>query len=204
MTTTKDDLYAADYFEYLKNRSAVRKRIRRFYLKDIAGYCTGKTIDFGCGVGELLQYLDKGSLGLEVNPVAVHFCKAHGMEVNLYDPETDQYRLSMIPEHCCTTFTMNHVLEHIENAAEVVSALFKSCHRLGIKRIVLTVPGIKGYASDPTHRSFIDQGFFEKNKLWDNPYYTRVQEKHFPVNSATFGEYFTHNEWRIIFNARHD
>ncbi len=203
MSDPKQALYAGDYFDYLHDRGVVRKFIRRLYLRDIRQYCLGPTLDFGCGVGELLRILPPGSIGLEVNPVAVAYCRAQGLEVSLYDPEQDGYRLQQVPEQVYSTFTMNHVLEHIDSAGEAAHILFSSCRRLGIRRLVLTVPGSKGYQSDATHRTFIDQAYLEKTGVLDHPDYQLVKAKYFPFNTSWMGRYFTHNELRLIFDARH-
>jgi SAM-dependent methyltransferase len=192
-------LYDKDYFEYLLNRGKFRKFIRGFYLKDIKNFCKGKTIDFGCGVGELLKLLPSGSIGLEINPVAVNYCQSIGLDVRLYFPETDNYKLELVPKDFFSTFTMNHVLEHIEDSQKTIKILFDSSYRLGIERIVFTVPGIKGYKSDRTHQTFINKKYFADNGLLDNKYYKLIRSKYFPINSEQFSRFFTHNELRLVF-----
>ncbi len=204
MTDTTENLYAQEYFEYLQRRGPIRKLIRKIYLRDIRQYCMGKTIDFGCGVGELLGMLPGDSIGFEVNKFVVAFCKSRGLKVEHYDPVKDDYRFDMITQGMYITFTMNHVLEHIENSQEVIHKIFGSCNRLEIKRIVFTVPGYKGYLSDKTHLTFIDEKYFADNGLLGNEYYKIKLCKFFPVNREAFGHYFTHNELRLIFDRRND
>jgi hypothetical protein len=100
------------------------------------------------------------------------------------------------------TFTMNHVLEHLTDPARVIRRIFENCHRVGIVRVVFTVPGHKGYAFDKTHRTFIDVTYLEKHGLTENEFYRLVVKKYFPLNSELFGRYFTHNELRLVFDAR--
>lgn len=195
--------YGQAYLDYLNNRSLVRRWIRRAYLLDIRSYCTGRTIDFGCGVGELLDLLPEGSIGLEVNAEAVAFCVDRGLPVHYYDPDADQYRLGQLEPGAYQTFTMNHVLEHLADPADVLARLFDSCVRLGIHRIVLTVPGEKGYASDQTHLTFVDEDYFRQRGLFDHPAFGLRAHKHFPVNWRRFGRWFTHNEYRLVFDRRH-
>lgn len=202
MTATAEEIYSRDYFEYLKNRSPIRKTIRTIYLNDIKKYCIGKTIDFGCGVGELLKILPEDSVGFEVNKVVVEFCKKNGLNVNLYVPEEDNYNFRMIEAGKYETFTMNHVLEHLENSFEVINKIFESCDRLEIKRIVFTVPGHKGYKSDATHQTFINMDYLAKTGVCDNKYYQLRANKYFPVNSEAFSRFFTHNELRLVFDKR--
>ena len=100
------------------------------------------------------------------------------------------------------TFTMNHVLEHLENSSNVINKIFESCNRLGIKRVVFTVPGHKGYKSDATHETFINMDYLKKTGVTENKYYRLSTNKYFPVNSEAFSRYFTHNELRLVFDKR--
>ena len=204
MSDIQDNLYAQEYFDYLHNRGSVRKFIRRFYLNDISKYCIGKTVDMGCGTGELLKLLPEGSMGFEVNKVAVDFCKHQNLNVQLYNFEEDDYRFQMINKSEFKTFTMNHVLEHIEESYKIIEKIFESCKRLEIERIVFTVPGYKGFKSDKTHRTYITRKYLSIHRLFNNKSYVLKQSKYFPVNSEKFGHIFTHNELRLVFNKRND
>lgn len=202
MTASAEEIYSEDYFNYLHNRSSLRKKVRTVYLNDIRKYCIGKTIDFGCGVGELLKILPEGSVGFEVNKVVVDFCKKNGLNVNLYIPGEDDYNFRMIGQGQYETFTMNHVLEHLEQSSNVITKIFESCHRIGIIRIVLTVPGHKGYKSDKTHETFINMDYLSRTGIPDNKFYQLKVHKYFPVNSESFSKVFTHNELRLVFDKR--
>jgi 2-polyprenyl-3-methyl-5-hydroxy-6-metoxy-1,4-benzoquinol methylase len=202
MTAPAEEIYSEDYFNYLHNRSSLRKAVRTVYLNDIKKYCIGKTIDFGCGVGELLKILPGGSVGFEVNKVVVDFCKKNGLNVNLYIPGEDDYNFRMIGPGQYETFTMNHVLEHLEQSSYVIAKIFESCQRLGIIRIVFTVPGHKGYKSDATHQTFINMDYLNKTGICVNKYYQLKVNKYFPVNSESFSKIFTHNELRLVFDKR--
>ncbi len=202
MTAAAEEIYSQEYFDYLHNRSSLRKKVRTLYLNDIRKYCIGKTIDFGCGVGELLKILPEGSVGYEVNKVVVDFSKKNGLNINLYVPETDNYDFNMIEQGKYETFTMNHVLEHLENSYEVMNRIFESCARLGMKRTVFTVPGHKGYQTDKTHQTFINMDYLTKTGVSSNRYYELKVNKYFPINSEAFSKYFTHNELRLVFDKR--
>lgn len=200
MPQAEQTLYDKEYFDYLLNRSSFRKYIRGFYLRNIKKYCRGKTIDFGCGVGELLKILPAGSVGFEINKVAVDHCVSMGLDVRLYSPENDNYQLADIRPGSYTTFTMNHVLEHLTDSRKIIEILFSTCNRLGIERIVFTVPGLKGYKTDPTHETFITVEYLKDHGLLDNKYYKLYKSRYFPVNNKLFSHYFTHNELRLVFD----
>ena len=202
MTASAEEIYSQEYFDYLKDRSPIRKKVRTIYLNDIKKYCIGKTIDFGCGIGELLKTLPEGSVGYEVNKIVVNYCKKNGLNVNLYVPETDNYNFSMIEPGRYETFTMNHVLEHLDRSFEIMNKIFESCDRLGIIRIVFTVPGHKGYKTDITHQTFINMNYLNKTGICKNKHYQLRISKYFPVNSEAFSRLFTHNELRLVFDKR--
>jgi SAM-dependent methyltransferase len=200
--TGTDPLYGQAYFDYLHHRSSLRRRIRRWYLQDIRSLCRGRTVDFGCGAGELLAMLPQGSVGLEVNPVAVAYGQSRGLDVRLYDPASDGYRLDMLSPGTFDTFTANHVFEHLDDSAAHIAALFTSCFRLGIRRLVITVPGRRGFATDPTHRTFVDEDYLRLHGVTDRPEYTLVASRYYPINSPFFSRFFAHNELRLVFDQR--
>lgn len=202
MNETLKQVYAQEYFDYLKNRGFIRASVRKIYLHDIKKCCIGKTIDFGCGTGQLLGMLPKGSIGFDVNEVAVNYCNEKGLQVALYDPEMDDYNFHMIPPDVYSSFTMNHVLEHIAQPDEVMEKIFKSCDRLGIKRLVFTVPGFKNFAFDATHETFIDKEYMKEHHLLNNAYYLLKTARYFPFNWDRVDHYFRHNELRFVFDKK--
>lgn len=202
MTKPNEQVYAEGYLDYLSKRNSIRKIVRRFYLYDIRKYCKSATIDFGCGAGELLKILPKDSIGFEINPYAVRYCNSEGLKVHQYDPESDKYEFRMIDPGKFHSFTMNHVLEHLEDPAFVMNKIFENCSRLGILRIVFTVPGTKGYTTDSTHLTFVDVEYLKNNGILQNKYFRLKHSKYFPLNVKSFSRIFTHNELRLVFDKR--
>ena len=80
-----DNEFDQRYTDYQSERSALRKQVRRIYLRSAASQLHGPVLDFGCGVGELLEKLPAGSLGLEYNLATVAHCRGKGLEVEAYD-----------------------------------------------------------------------------------------------------------------------
>ena len=194
--------YGQEYLDYLRSRGFVRTLVRRLYLRDIRKYCIGRTIDFGCGIGSLLAMLGEGSIGYDINDVAVTYCRVKGLDVENYSPQMDDYQLNMVPANTYVSFTMNHVLEHLENSYLVIKKIFNGCHRLGIKRIVFTVPGSKCYKNDETHRTFVNKQYFKEHGLLETEFYKLTLSKYFPFNATGVDRYFTHNELRMVFEKR--
>jgi len=88
--------YDQKYTNYQLNRGIIRKKIRKIYLKNILKYVIGKTIDFGCGIGELLSLLPEKSIGYDINEATVKYCKKKGLNVEHYSPEIDNYELNRV------------------------------------------------------------------------------------------------------------
>ena len=191
-------MYGKEYKSYLlKERGTIRKTIRKIYLNHILKYVKDKAIDFGCGAGELLSELAPGSTGFDVNPEIVEYCVNNKLDVRLYDPAPDRYHFNDCRINEYKTFIVSHVLEHLEKPDIAFEAILQSCERLGIKRIIAVVPGEKGFFFDKTHKTFIDNKFFEK----ENKYNYKITDLHyFPINTKIAGKFYTHNEMIVIYD----
>lgn len=196
--------YDIRYTEYQLRRGLFRKLIRRLYLKNILKYVKGRAIDFGCGIGELLSLLPEGSIGLEINKASVEYCLKRGMNVSLYEMDLDHYTFKNIKPNYYQSFIMNHVLEHIDNPANVFAKILTACNRLGIERVILVVPGEKGYKFDRTHRTFIDVDFLRSHGLLDKEGYLLKEHRYFPINKKWPGKIFTHHELVVIYGRKND
>lgn len=190
--------YNESYTAYQVNRNFIRKTIRKLYLKNILKHVKGRAIDFGCGSGELLHLLSDGSMGIDINEYSVKYCVESGLKAILYSPAVDNYEFHFIQPSSYQTFIMSHVLEHLENPFEILTRIFSSCKRLNIERIIIVVPGKKGFTHDPTHRTFIDSNFL---KHFDGKEgFKIIYMKYFPVNLESAGNFLTHNELVTIFS----
>ena len=147
----------------------------------------------------MLGKLPHGSIGLEINEAAVRYCKQKGLQARHYDPETDNYQFRDCHLGNYETFIMCHVLEHLENPNSVFRLILQSCNRLGIRKIIVVVPGLKGFKFDKTHRTFVDQDYLENHNLWHAEGYHVADKKYFPLNFASLGKYFTYHELIIIY-----
>lgn len=187
-------MYDERYTDYQRRRGRLRRLVRRAYLAHAARLCRGRVLDFGCGIGALLERLPAGSMGLEVNAASVAYCRSRGLNVTLYDPGTDGYGLRDLPIDRFETLIASHVLEHLERPDRALRLLFDACGRLGITRVVIIVPGPKGFASDATHRTFVDEAYLRERLLLDVAGWRRVYVRRFPLDNAWLGRVFTHNE----------
>lgn len=194
--------YDQDYAQVQINRSRnpLRRLVRRLYLSDILQFVQGPSIDFGCGAGDLLARLPKGSIGLEINPVVVAYGRDQGLDVRLYDPESDDYELKGVEIGGFRTLILTHVMEHFDDPAKVIRALLKACGRLGISRVIITVPGARGFRFDPTHRTFIDENFLVLRGLKSCEGFGISLMKYFPINLRWIENYYVFHELRLIWD----
>ena len=193
-----DAVYAAEQLR--RSRHPLRRLIKRFYLDHVLHDVHGPTIDLGCGAGQLLARLPAGSVGVEVNPVLVEHLRSAGMNVLGYDAAGDGFRLTGFREGYYKTLVISHVLEHFEDAASVIRVLWRSCARLGIETIVAIVPGAKGYASDATHKTFIDARFIEAQGLRRVEGFDLVKSRYFPIDRVDIGDHFTFHELKLVYS----
>ncbi|MCK5680141.1 class I SAM-dependent methyltransferase [bacterium] len=169
------------------------------YLNRALKLVTGKTIDFGCGIGEMLQRLPSGSIGLEINKSTVDYCKQKKVNIQLYHPDKDNYQLSEFKPSVYDTLLISHVLEHLEQPEIVIRSLLTACTRLSIKKIVIIVPGKKGFSFDKTHKTFINSAFFRNNNLNTVEKFQITKQQYFPFNIKQLETLFTHHELQVTY-----
>lgn len=185
------------YTNLLINKSSVRAYIRRkFYLGNILKFVKGKTIDFGCGVGEVLKFLPAGSLGLDPDKTSVKYCQSKKLNVKFYDPIKDKYNFTIIKKQKFQTLLMNHVLEHLESPKESLVKILKATGKLNITRVIIAVPCYKGFNADETHVEYINSYFFEKIKTAD---YKIIHQKYYPINNKIVGNFFRYQELVVVY-----
>jgi len=190
--------YGSAYTAYQTNRSAWRKLVRRLYLNSAAKALSGPTLDFGCGVGELLARLPKGSKGLEYNRASVDLCRQRGLDVVWYDGYADNWRLSTLPKDShFQSMVLSHVLEHLEDPMAVLRALLRSAKGVGVDRVLIIVPCRVGYGSDATHRTYVDWDMLT-NSLDADCGYAIAEHRYFPINNFSAGNWFRYQELQVL------
>jgi len=193
-------IYDKNYTDYQLSRGTFRAWVRDIYMRQAARLTQGITLDFGCGIGDLLSKLPLGSVGLEYNPTTVQYAKTRGLDVYLYDGFKDDWQLSSLPSHKkFQTLVISHVLEHFDRPFEILKDLLESVKTRGITRLIIIVPGIAGFKIDKTHRFFVDptslENFFSKQTEW------QIESmRYFPLNSDLISKIFAHNELQVVVN----
>ena len=138
------------YFEYLKRRSWRALLYRKFYLYPrLCRYLKGLTLDVGCGIGDMLQ-TRRNTIGADINPYLAAYCRKRGLDARLINN-------SRLPFEGGTfqSVILDNVLEHIASPDDLIKEICRVLKRGG--RLVIGVPGTKGYRRDADHKVFYDE-----------------------------------------------
>lgn len=191
-------MFDEEYTRYQTNRGFLRSFVRFFYMRKAAAMTTGRVLDFGCGVGDLLKLLGNNSVGLEYNTTTIKYLKARGLDAIEYDGYLDDWSFGVIPAtEVFNTLVISHVLEHFEKPFEILEKIILSSRKLGITRLVIIVPGESGYKLDKTHRYFVRK--HELVNFFNNKEGARIiGAKLFPFNFDFVSKLFAHNELQVV------
>lgn len=192
-----DEAYAAEQMR--RSRHPFRWFIKGFYLRNMLRYLAGPTIDFGCGAGQLLARLPTGSVGIEVNPVLVQRLVGHGFQVFPAQGDDHDFELADLPAGRFESLVIAHVLEHLDDPARALVALLRACVRLGVTRVLVVLPGHKGFRSDTTHRTFIDRAWLAAHPLPPNLGFVMSTVSDFP-GPRWLRPWFTFQELLVTFD----
>jgi SAM-dependent methyltransferase len=151
----KEGEYQA-YFSHLQKISVLGRLYKRLYAILILLFCRirfGKNvIEVGSGTGNgILGTSPRNVVGLDINPIAIEFCKAKGLRAELINENGD----FPIKESGADVCVLDNVLEHIEYPKKILD----ECYRVSKARggLVIVVPGRRGYKSDSDHKVFYNR-----------------------------------------------
>ena len=168
-----------EYFKYLKTRSTIGLLYRKFWLYPRLNiYLEGKTLDIGCGIGDLLSYR-KNTFGADINKNMVDWCKSQGYEAELI-------KNSILPfeDASYDSVIMDNVLEHIKDPEIILNEVRRVLIADGV--FVVGVPGSYGFSIDPDHKVFyssdklvqiITAFGFKKKRLFNMPFSLKFLDK---------------------------
>jgi SAM-dependent methyltransferase len=147
------------YFNYLKTRS----KLALFYRSNLVypslkKVLSGKVLDIGCGIGDFLM-CRPNTVGIDINALNVNYCKEKGWEA--YAIENNHFPFS---ENTFDGAVLDNVLEHLTEP-QITLLEAKRVLKPNAK-LIIAVPGIKGYTMDDDHKHFYDEA--EMNSLLSN------------------------------------
>ncbi len=138
------------YFEYLQSRSRLAWWYRKYYLYPRLGrHLSGRVLDVGCGIGDLLR-CRPGTVGVDINPQTVAFCRGQGLDVRLMSPDQLPFDAAAFD-----SVVLDNVLEHLADPDPLLGEIARVLVPGG--RLLVGVPGQRGYAADPDHKIYYDE-----------------------------------------------
>jgi SAM-dependent methyltransferase len=138
------------YYEYLKKRSRIGLIYRRLFLYPmICRFLSGRVIDIGCGVGDFLSYRSN-TVGVDINPETVKWCRQIGYNARIMAKDELPFADKMFDGAI-----LDNVIEHIETPGPILYEVHRVLRKQA--RLVVGVPGTRGYTRDPDHKVFYSE-----------------------------------------------
>jgi cyclopropane fatty-acyl-phospholipid synthase-like methyltransferase len=186
------------YSEYLENKYLPGRSFylgRMFYPKLFRAFKTSDPIiDLGCGTGEFLNYCrskKREAIGVDSNEALARKCRNRGLNV-LKDSICE---LTSLKGRQFKYAICDNVLEHL--GLENLNCFFERMDSLLLPQGVLIciVPGIRGFETDPTHKTFISQSVLSQllsksalriSDYYFHPFNLRSLDRYFYLNMQVF------------------
>lgn len=139
---------SSEYLDYLLTRSAFARVYReRLLYPIIRRIAPGVTLDVGCGIGDYLRSKE-GAIGVDIDPAVVDYCRSEGLEAYVV-PNGSPFPFG---NGYFDSIVCDNVIEHLEKPELLMLEISRVLKSNG--RLVVGLPGIKGFAHDPTHVHF--------------------------------------------------
>lgn len=152
---TENSTNFENYYAHLSRTSIIGRFYKRYVSSPILFLCARRfgerLLEIGSGVGNgVLGAFPNSVQGLEINPIAVQYCKSIGLNVKMIKADGAFPEADGAYDVCI----LDNVLEHIEDPRITL----EECYRVTGEKggLVVVVPGIRGYHSDVDHKIFYD------------------------------------------------
>jgi SAM-dependent methyltransferase len=180
------------YFLYLQNRSLFGRLYRQYYLYPrLLRNLKGRLLDVGCGIGDMLTFRPN-TVGVDVNPYNVNFCKALGCEAYVMSVDELPFDNSSFD-----SVLLDNVLEHISDPVPLLKEIQRVIRPNGF--LLIGVPGLRGQNSDSDHKVYYDESTlislanqlgFKVNSLMHTPFWKSA------LLSRTLKQYCIYSQWQ--------
>lgn len=149
-----NDIEQKKYYHYLTGKTKKAIWYHRYCVYPRIKKRLGeKILDVGCGIGWFLDSVEKG-IGLDTNIYALQHCRKKGHRVCSIKNASYPFR-----DQSFDAVVMDNVLEHLENAEEVLREIYRVLKNDGT--LIVGVPGEKGFLKDKDHRIYYDESALE-------------------------------------------
>ena len=162
------------YLEFLKSQSLKGQLYRRLWLYPrICWELSGRVLDVGCGLGDMLAFRPN-TIGVDINPGTVEWCQKRGLDARLMQPDVLPFQDGEF-----SGAVLDNVLEHLVAPEPLLSEI----HRVLVPggRLVVGVPGIRGYNAAPDHKTYYDESTLAEKLLEFKFFLQRIL--HMPLRS---------------------
>ena len=139
-----------EYFNYLRGRSGLAFVYRKLWLYPLLSrHVSGRVLDVGCGIGDFLA-THPGSIGVDINPLLVEWCRRRGLHAEVMVNGRIPF-----PDGRFDSAVLDNVLEHVADPRMLLAEVRRVLAPNG--RLLVGVPGPRGFAADPDHKVFYDE-----------------------------------------------
>ena len=169
-----------EYFDYLRQRSGLGLLYRKYWVYPrLSRALHGRVLDVGCGVGDMLAYRPN-TTGIDINPHAVAWCRSQGLDA--YEMEDN-----VLPFEKCSFqgVVLDNVIEHLYDVKNLLCEIYRVLESEGV--LIVGVPGLRGYASDPDHKLFYDES--KLVEVLSNAGFTLSRMIHLPLPIPGIGRW---------------
>lgn len=156
VTMNKKSSNFEDYLQHLMQISFLGRIYKRFFSSPLLFICCrnfgSRIVEVGAGIGNgVLGAFPHKVAGIDINPLAVEYCKARGFNAQLIG-DNGTYPFSDGSFDACI---LDNVLEHIDDPQKVLD----ECWRITASNggLVIAVPGKRGFDSDSDHKIYYDE-----------------------------------------------
>ena len=191
---TKEPGYTARLQKLERKSWKVFLDVQRPFRTPVLKLELGKTLEIGCGIGRVLQWLPD-SCGVDHNPFSIEVARRRGLTAFTND-EFHSTPYAVIDSF--DSIVMAHLLEHL--TSEKIDSLFFDFRKYlrPNGRLLVICPQEAGYHSDSTHINFVD--FKAIASLGERHGFEVVSMRSNPF-PRFFGRIFRYNEFFVTLKS---
>jgi SAM-dependent methyltransferase len=139
-----------EYVKYLMGRS----RIGHLYGQHVpyprlVRHLRGRMLDVGCGIGDMLAFRPN-SVGVDINEHTVAYCRQRSLDAHVMEPDRLPFAQARFD-----SVLLDNVLEHLPEPVPLLEEVLRVLVAQG--RLLIGVPGQRGWDSDPDHKVRYDE-----------------------------------------------
>lgn len=177
----------SEYAAYLRDRGWARLLLRRLFFLPVRRFFNGRVLDIGSGIGEFLE-IYRDAVGVDRDMDNVSYCAGRGRQCLCADAYSLPFR-----EGSFDGVLLSNVLEHLEHPDAAMKEVTRVLRDGG--RIMVELPGRKGYAFDSTHVRFWGETDIVSYLTLHG--FRDIRASYFPVPCERAGDVLTHNKLRV-------